>query len=108
MMTKLIHCKEGKDRTGILCAVLECFAGSPAADVERDYMITYRNYYGVEPGTPVYDRILTDNLVKTLCGLFGISDLEGTDLKEAAGRYLLSVGLSEEQLAKLREKIAEG
>ncbi len=104
----LIHCKEGKDRTGILCAVLECFAGSPAADVERDYMITYRNYYGVEPGTPVYDRILTDNLVKTLCGLFGISDLEGTDLKEAAGRYLLSVGLSEEQLAKLRVKIAEG
>lgn len=102
----LIHCKEGKDRTGILCAVLECFAGAPAEDVKRDYMITYRNYYGVEPADTAYGIILNNNLVKTLCGLFGTENLEDADLKEAAARYLTGTGLTEKQLAILRGKIA--
>ena len=100
-----IHCKEGKDRTGVLSAVLECFAGASWDEVKDDYMLTYRNFYGVTENDTAYDIVLNDNLVKTLCGLFGVDSLEGADLKEAANKYLRSVGLSEEQLAALAEKL---
>ena len=86
----LIHCKEGKDRTGILCAILECFAGASAEEVTGDYMLTYANFYGILPGDGAYDVILSNNLVKTLCGLYGIDSLDGTDLQKEAADYLLS------------------
>lgn len=65
----LIHCKEGKDRTGMLCAILECFAGASAEDVKRDYMSTYYNFYNVQPEDDAYSIILNNNLVKTLPGI---------------------------------------
>ena len=101
----LIHCKEGKDRTGILCALLECFVGARAEQVKEDYMITYLNYYGVRPQDASYEIILKNNLIKILCGLFEIDTIESTDLKDAAERYLLSIGLTEEQLLRLGEKL---
>ena len=103
----LIHCKEGKDRTGILCAIIECFVGTSREDVMKDYMITYSNYYGVQPEDATYGIILKNNLVKTLCELFKADDLENADLKEKAEEYLLSTGLTEEQLGQLTEKLGE-
>lgn len=101
----LIHCKEGKDRTGILCAILECFAGASAEEVTGDYMLTYANFYGILPGDGAYDVILSNNLVKTLCGLYGIDSLNGTDLQKEAADYLLSTGLDETQLHQLAAKL---
>lgn len=101
----LIHCKEGKDRTGILCAILESFVGASAEDVMTDYMITYDNFYNVKPGDTAYDIILRDNLVKTLCVLYQIDDIETADLREKATEYLLSAGLTDEQLSQLSEKL---
>lgn len=101
----LIHCKEGKDRTGILCAILECFAGASAEEVTGDYMLTYANFYGILPGDGAYDVILSNNLVKTLCGLYGIDSLDGTDLQKEAADYLLSTGLDETQLHQLAAKL---
>ena len=101
----LIHCKEGKDRTGILYAILECFAGASAEEVTGDYMLTYANFYGILPGDGAYDVILSNNLVKTLCGLYGIDSLDGTDLQKEAADYLLSTGLDETQLHQLAAKL---
>lgn len=103
----LIHCKEGKDRTGILCAILECFAGAPAEEVINDYMITYANYYGVQPGDTAYGIILENNLIKTLCSIFRTGSIEDADLKERAYAYLISTGLTEEQLTVLRDKLSD-
>jgi len=102
----LIHCKEGKDRTGILCAILECYAGASAEEVERDYMLTYRNYYGVEPGDPTYDIILK-NLVRPLSGLLRTDGLRTAELREKTAEYLTSIGLTGEQLDTLASKLGE-
>lgn len=102
----LVHCKEGKDRTGILCAILECFAGASCDEVYGDYMATYRNFYGVQPGDSTYPLVLNNNLVKTLCGLYGVDDLESADLKAEATEYLLSVGLTQADLDALESRLA--
>lgn len=46
-----MHCTEGKDRCGIASAVLECFMGASYDEVVADYLVTYYNYYGIQPGT---------------------------------------------------------
>lgn len=42
-----IHCLEGKDRTGFVCALLEALAGASYEEILEDYMATYDNYYGI-------------------------------------------------------------
>ena len=69
-------------------------------------MLTYRNFYGVEPGDPSYD-ILLKNLIRTLDGLFGTDGLEAADLKAEASDYLLSIGLTQEQLDTLKTKLGD-
>ena len=101
----LIHCKEGKDRTGILCALLEGFAGADADEIAADYMRTYRNYYALEPSDAAYAIILNNNLVKTLSALLGIDDLHAADLQEKTAQYLRSLGLSDAQLDLLRDRL---
>ena len=103
----LVHCKEGKDRTGILCAVLECFSGATADDVKRDYMITYYNFYGVKQTDAVYSIILNNNLLKTLNALLKIDSIETADLKESAEEYLTSIGLTSDQLNALSGRIVK-
>lgn len=68
-------------------------------------MLTYANFYGILPGDGAYDVILSNNLVKTLCGLYGIDSLDGTDLQKEAADYLLSTGLDETQLHQLAAKL---
>ena len=49
--TYYVHCTEGKDRAGFVSALLECpLMGATYDEVVADYMVTYYNYYGVEPG----------------------------------------------------------
>ena len=68
-------------------------------------MATYRNFYHVVQADETYDIILKNNLVKTLCALFGVEDLETANLQEKADSYLKSIGLSAEQLDALKAKL---
>ncbi len=58
----LIHCNEGKDRTGFAAAILECLMGASLDEVIADYMVTFYNFYGIEPNSKQYDQIWHSNI----------------------------------------------
>lgn len=98
----LIHCNEGKDRTGFAVAVLECLMGASAEEVVADYMVTFANFYGVQPGTDQYDAIVRSNIANILATAFDIGSIYGADLAAEADDYLLEIGLSRGEIDALK------
>ena len=103
--TYLVHCNEGKDRAGFVTALLECLMGASAEEVVADYMVTYYNYYGIEPGTEKYEAIANSNIVKSLQTAFGVEDLYTADLAAEAAAYIAEIGLSDEEIAVLKANL---
>ncbi len=103
--TYLVHCNEGKDRAGFVTALLECLMGASAEEVVADYMVTYYNYYGVEPGTDKYEAIANSNIVKSLQTAFGVEDLYTADLAAEAAAYISAIGLTEDEIATLKANL---
>ncbi|MBR4457692.1 MAG: tyrosine-protein phosphatase [Clostridia bacterium] len=101
----LVHCTEGKDRAGFVSAILECLMGATDEEVTADYMITYFNYYGVQPGTEQYDIIANSNIRKSLAAAFGLETIEGADLQACAEAYLLGIGLTQEEIDAVKANL---
>lgn len=99
--TYYVHCTEGKDRAGFVSALLECLMGATYDEVVADYMVTYYNYYGVEPGTDKYDAIANSNIIKTLQNAFGVEDLSKADLQKGAKDYMKAIGLTDAEITDL-------
>ena len=102
----VVHCMEGKDRTGYVCALLEGLCGATYDEMVADYLITYQNYYGI---TPSADRELCNTLVSLKlnpCLMYyaGISDeaqLPDVDYAKAFANFLLAHGMSQQRLDAL-------
>ncbi len=106
----LVHCTEGKDRTGFVCALLGAIAGAGYGELEDDYMLTYRNYYGVtkEKYPERYAEIVSRKLDDILAGMLGLpigASPAGHDLEHRTEDYLLRAGMSSETLSRLKEII---
>ena len=89
-----IHCQEGKDRTGFVCALILSLAGANEEEIIEDYMITFENYYGItkENNFEKYNAVLGN--------IEGFMDyIQGeTTLQEGAEEYLAKGGLREEEI----------
>ena len=108
----LVHCTEGKDRTGFVCMLLEALCGADYEELVRDYMITYDNYYGVtrEKEKSRYDVIVDsvlDPMIRSLSG-DAEADVGAMDLAGSAEKYLLEGGMSREQIQLLKDKLTLG
>ena len=71
-------------------------------------MLSYVNFYGVEPGTERYEIIAEKNIIDMLYIVAGKdrgADLTGIDWKEAAEQYLISHGMSAEAIETLEAKL---
>ena len=106
----LIHCIEGKDRTGFLCALLECLTGASYDEIEADYMESYKNYYGIDRASDEdkYDAILSNNFVPIVTFITGAdesSDISSIDLESGAEAYLISGGMTSEEISALKERL---
>ena len=102
----VVHCMEGKDRTGYVCALLEGLCGATYEEIVADYLVTYSNYYNI---SPVEDPVLCNTLVSlrlNTCLMYyaGVSNeaqLPSVDYAQAFSNYLLSHGMSQQQLDAL-------
>lgn len=101
----LIHCNEGKDRAGYVSALVECLMGANIDEVTNDYMVTYYNYYNVLPNTEQYEIIKNNNIVKSLSKSFNTEDLKNADLSKLCEQYLLSIGVTKDDIELLKTKL---
>ena len=107
----LIHCTEGKDRTGFVCLLLEALTGASREEMEADYMTTYANYYDItrendELGyTSITDLRLSEMF--TCLASYANADPETADYAEGARAYLRSGGMTDEQIDALVKAISD-
>lgn len=107
----LIHCTEGKDRTGFVCMLLEALTGAGYQEMADDYMLTYDNYYKITMSSEPekYQTILSKNLDAMLLFLSGTpdTDIRNSDMSEFARNYLLAGGMEPEDIDTLITKLCE-
>lgn len=101
----LFHCTEGKDRAGYFAALIESLMGANKDEIVKDYMQSYINYYGVAEGTEKYNLISQDVLAM-LKVIAENEDLDNVDLAKAAEKYLISGGMTAEQINKLKTNLS--
>ena len=106
----LIHCTEGKDRTGLGVAVLESLMGATLEEVQADYLQTYINYYNVVDGV---QQALTDeqkeavkHIITNNLGIVFDADLTTADLAAEAEDYLTEIGMTDDEIAALKTNLA--
>ena len=107
----LVHCTEGKDRTGFVCMLLEALCGADYQAIVDDYMITYANYYGITKETDAakYDTIVSGVLDPMVASLVDSGlDYRSVDLSVYAERFLTDGGMSVAQVAVLKARLTEG
>ena len=102
----LVHCLEGKDRTGYVCALLEGLCGATYEEIVFDYLLTYDNYYKVNLGNKPEVCSILVMLKLNPCLMFyaGVNDeaqLPDVDYAKAFSNYLLSHGMSQQQIDAL-------
>ncbi len=102
----LVHCIEGKDRTGFVCMLLESLCGASYDEMVADYMVTYDNYYGINPQDKAiaYDTVRTthiDEMFRYVAGVDDQADLTAIDYAAAARSYLMNAGMTNEQIDAL-------
>ena len=107
----LIHCTEGKDRTGYVCMLLEALCGATYPEIVNDYMLTYDNYYGINEKTDSerYHTIKENNIDVMLGSLVEDEDVNITraDLSEYAKDYLIDCGLSRKVIKRLKVRLMQ-
>ncbi|MBE6871211.1 MAG: tyrosine-protein phosphatase [Ruminococcaceae bacterium] len=90
-----MHCTYGVDRTGTICYVLESLLGVEEGSLMKDYQLS-----GLHHGD------VSSDLMSTFVEKF--KKLPGDSLKTKAEGYLLSIGVTEEQIESIRSIFLEG
>ena len=105
-----IHCLEGKDRTGYVCMVIEALLGATYEELIDDYFITYHNYYGIEKGSNKYEVIKSlhiDEMIRYVFGFDENTNLLKANYKTPVNSYLLSIGLTQDQIDAIQVKLSK-
>jgi protein-tyrosine phosphatase len=114
----ILHCSAGKDRTGVLSAILLLALGVPRKTVISDYMKTneYRNEIELKKEIvkliePILGIPPSDEMVEIMAGVQPVylnAALEFIDSRYGSvENYLESAGVGKEQIAKFRSCMHE-
>ena len=99
----LIHCQEGKDRTGFVCILLEMLAGSSYEEIEADYLKTYEEYFELDKETfpDAYNFYVEMRLLPIISFITGPM----TDYVSGAEDYLKFCGLTDEEIQEIKDYV---
>ncbi|WP_194911727.1 tyrosine-protein phosphatase [Catenulispora rubra] len=91
----LVHCTAGKDRTGVLVAMVLDVLGVGEKAIVADYLISNERL-GTDPGDVVFQHLISEELISGSLAHVreGFGSVEG---------YLLAHGVTAEELTALRE-----
>lgn len=84
-----LHCSYGIDRTGTVCYILEAALGLDESELQTEYALS--NWYRSFNQKKV-------NKIKT-----GLNDYTGSNINQRAVNYLLSCGITQQQIETLRD-----
>ena len=98
-----IHCTEGKDRTGFFCMLLEAVCGATYEEIVEDYMITYKNYYGITPDSERWS-VIVENVLEPMLNQL-TDNVKTADYAEAAEAWLAAAGMTHAEAEALRMRI---
>jgi protein tyrosine/serine phosphatase len=109
--TVLVHCMGGKDRTGIVSALLLRLAGVPYAAIGEDYAVTAAN---LEPSTSRWIPAIEDETERAKWERLAATPAIAMErvVREVEERYgdvasyLRAAGLSDAQIDRLRGRLA--
>lgn len=114
----LVHCTAGKDRTGVIVALLFILAGAPADDIAKEYALTDM---GLAPLKPLFiERLLknpalegnkegVNNMVSSKAeNMLATVDMINREFGGAEVYMKKNCGLTEEEVKRLRKNITEG
>ena len=93
-----MHCAYGKDRTGTVCAILEALLGFSKEDVIKEYQLSGLEFSGTE-------KISLQSEFSSFIDKF--EALPGKSYREKAESYLLSCGVTEAEIASVRDIFLE-
>lgn len=104
----LFHCAHGKDRTGVVAALLYMLIGASRENIILNYKVSYkyaRHFLDplIELKEPVMRHTLRSDAENMVTLLKFFDERYGMD----AGRYLQENGMSEEEIQALKEKITQ-
>lgn len=101
----LLQCSLGRDRTGVISALLEALCGAGYDEIVADYMESYRNLHDIDmdPSSlqyKLFKQRLEEKLEETL--LISRDKLPESDLQSAAEDYFIRCGMTAARIEKLR------
>ena len=117
----VINCYQGKDRTGMICAMIEALTGSDYEEVKKEYMLSYVNHYRIEEGSEEYDivgNIMFDRYFYLLdhpeiveqTGSFDWSVMDGYvfDLEAISLKFLKEyAGMTDDEIDRVIDRVAK-
>ena len=90
--------------------LLEALCGASYEEIVDDYMITYRNYYGISAAEePERYEVIVESvlnpMIRSLAGDDG-ADVRTMDLAGCAAQYLTDGGMAPALIGQLRDRLA--
>jgi len=103
-----IHCRFGRDRTGLLCMALEALCEADLGEIMEDYMLSYENIHGIKRYSDPWKLQLEKKAKRAfeeLTGVYPERELTGKETEELMKKRLLeNCGVTREELIAWKEK----
>ena len=103
----LVHCKAGRDRTGMVILLLECLMGAPYSYMVEDYAQSYVNMNGYTRAEARNAAVLSvQEGLKFITGKIYITDWSKVNAAPYAEIFLKQGGMSAGEIAALKKNLA--